>query len=456
MGEAMSDSTDSTAGRELEPGQLFADRYLIERLLGEGDRKRTYLAQDTKMRDRLIALAVVKPEARIQDPDGTVREMEVLALIGSNDNVVSIYDYDIEGQTHYLVFEYLSGGTLADFIAKRTERGEELSVEEILKFGRQLCRGLSHLHRRGVIHRDISPGNIWLDERHEAHLGDFDSAIPVDAMHDGRPLTTDAYASPEEREGGRLDGRSDLFSLGGILTCLAAGSQRPVEASEVRRLRPDLPSSLHDLITSLVAVRPDDRPADAASVLAALEHIRRGSDIPAVIAGGEGPKVEFKASFRYPHDLPPQLDDTARAAAVKQKIPELQKAVLKTIAAFLNSHGGTLLVGVSDKGTVVGIEADFATFKRGEQDADSWQLCLKQAVMNAFGPDVWASLSLALERTNNGTVARLECPRRATETWLTDGKEEEFYIRAASSTERLPPAKAVHYIRARWPIGAGQ
>lgn len=131
---------------ELETGEVFAGRYEVQQRLGEGDRKRTYLARDTKM-DRLVAVSLVKPEAVLSDPDGTEREARVLGHIGSNANIVSLYDYEIdsEGSAQYMVFQYLGGGTLTEYL----KDVDPLSLEDILRFARQLCRGLSHLHKGG-------------------------------------------------------------------------------------------------------------------------------------------------------------------------------------------------------------------------------------------------------------------------------------------------------------------
>lgn len=143
---------------ELKPGDVFAGRYLIERVLGEGDRKRTYLANDTKM-DRPVALSFVKPDAVLSDPDGTEREAKVLGRIGSHDNIVSLYDFEISanGSMQHMIFEFLSGGTLAGYL----KSAGPMPLDALLRLGRQLCRGLSHLHGRGLIHRDVSPENIW-------------------------------------------------------------------------------------------------------------------------------------------------------------------------------------------------------------------------------------------------------------------------------------------------------
>ncbi len=89
---------------ELEPGEVFVGRYEVQRLLGEGDRKRTYLARDTKM-DRLVAVSLVKPEGVLSDPAGTEREAKVLGRIGEHDNIVSLYNYEIDsdGSVHEFV-----------------------------------------------------------------------------------------------------------------------------------------------------------------------------------------------------------------------------------------------------------------------------------------------------------------------------------------------------------------
>ena len=236
----------------LEPGVIFADRYEVQHVLGSGDRKHTYLARDTKM-GRLVAIALEQPDAAISDPKGTQREAEVLGSIGAHDNVVSLFEMHLGGPERYMVFEYLEGGTLASYVEEHAQRGARVPPEIILRFARQLCRGLSHIHQKGVLHRDVTLDNIRLDERQVAHLGDFDSAICPGAAGDVRPITTQSCASPEERQGRSLDERSDLYSLGAVLHIIAACPETPVDPARPTLSPVDLPPSFRDLLDSLLA-----------------------------------------------------------------------------------------------------------------------------------------------------------------------------------------------------------
>lgn len=266
----------STQEAVLPVGHVFAGRYRIKRFLGQGDRKRTYLADDTVF-PREVALALIKQDAAASDPEGTRREAEALAQAGRNDNVVTFHDSGTAEGTEYLVFDYLSGGTLREYLAKHAEIGKKLSVEEVMLLGRRLARALAFVHELGLIHRDVAPGNVWLDERHMAHLGDFDSAVPRDtALRPAAlPPTTEAYTAPEQLSG-TFDQRSDLYSLGAVLYEALTGRRpkRLPRAAIAKRLttsRPELPRSLRDAVCSLLAESPNDRPDSADEVLAAFQ-----------------------------------------------------------------------------------------------------------------------------------------------------------------------------------------
>lgn len=251
------------ADSDLRPGEVFAGRYRIIDVLGQGDRKCTYLAFDQNI-PRMVALGLLRTDA---DPTATRREIEHVGQAGGHDFIVTLHDEGTSAGVQYLVYEYMSGGTLHDYLASR--RGDPLPVEEVMKFGRQLSRALSHVHERGLIHRDIAPANIWLDERHEAHLGDFDSAVKRDAEDAGPllPPAAKAYMSPELAAGKPADERSDLYSLGAVLYEAATG-QPPERTNRgvrpPRRLRPEMPAEFSATICKLLSESPDDRHASAA------------------------------------------------------------------------------------------------------------------------------------------------------------------------------------------------
>lgn len=435
---------------KLEPGDVFAGRYQVQRRLGEGDRKRTYLARDTKM-DRLVAISLVRPEAIAADPDGTEREARVLGRIGSHPSIVSLHEFEVSrgGSVQYMVFQYLGGGTLAEYL----KEAGRLPLQDVLRLGRQLCRGLSHLHKQGLVHRDVSPENVWLDEWKSAHLGDFDSAIPTGGAGELRPITTGAFASPEERGGGVVDTRSDLYSLGGVLHVIATGARYPGDLSLLREQRPDLPSAFADLMGSLLADFPAQRPASADAVLQRLDQVRHASNVETLIAAGESDTVEFKSSLHHPYE--PLYDSAGKQVqpnAQREIRKQLGKSVTKTIAGFLNSQsGGTLLIGVDDSGSALGIEADFEHLKKGKQTSDGWLLSLKETIIQAVGADVWNAVSVSLVTHSQKTVAVVNCPPRTRETWHRDGAEERFYIRASNATEALTGSGLVNYIRERFP-----
>jgi serine/threonine protein kinase len=431
-------------------GDLFAQRYVIERVLGEGDRKKTYLARDRKM-DREVALSFVKPDAMLLDPEGTEREAKVLGRIGIHDNVVSIFEYEVapDGSAQYMVFEYLRGGTLAEYLKAHGP----LPPSQLLRLGRQLCRGLAHLHASGLIHRDVSPANIWLDDRDVAHLGDFDSAVMENTDPSNLPITTGAFASPEELDGGPLDVRADIYSLGGVLHVAATGKPYPGDGRLLER-RADLPVSFASLVLRMLSPQPGARPSGAAEVLAELRAVEHGTEVDMLLAAEESNTIERKASLHHLYgELSVEAAKRIEAGLLTQKQAEnqardgIQKAISKTIAAFLNSHGGTLIIGVTDTGDVVGIEPDFPYVDKQKQNADGWLLSFRNLVVAALDADIWSLINVALVRQEDHLVAIVRVPARSIETWHKEKLSEQFFVRAANSTEPLAGPALIRYIR---------
>src|SRR5260370_36653646 len=138
------------AGSVPPAGVAFAGRYRIIRLLGEGDRKRTFLALDTNLQ-RKVALSLIKSDAAQSDPGGTKREVEILCQAGSHDNIVTLYDSGVFDGTEYLVLEFLPGGTLRDYLDKMGRQNRRVPVADVMTLGRQMTRAGAHVHQQGLI-----------------------------------------------------------------------------------------------------------------------------------------------------------------------------------------------------------------------------------------------------------------------------------------------------------------
>jgi serine/threonine-protein kinase len=192
-------------------------------------------------------------------------------------NIVQVYDAGeaefVGRETSYIVMEYVPGGDLKGLI---DEKGR-LPGPELARLGEEICAGLAHAHERGVIHRDIKPHNILLDENGHAKVADFGIARALDttqATRTGFFLGTALYSSPEQLQGQRVTPKSDIYSLGTTLYQAAAGEppfvgQTPIEiASQHVSKSPAPPRSrgaevsgnLEALILSCLAKEPDDRP----------------------------------------------------------------------------------------------------------------------------------------------------------------------------------------------------
>jgi len=200
-----------------------------------------YQALDTRL-DRTVAVKIL-PEHLSQNPEARQRlEREARAISSLNHaNICVLYDVGRQGETEYLVMEYLEGETLADRLAKGP-----LPVPQLLKCGAEVCEGLDRAHKSGVVHRDLKPGNIMLTKS-GTKLMDFGLAKSVPAVAavsslgqtveitsplGSHPLTerglvvgTFQYMSPEQVEGKEADARSDIFALGSVLYEMATGKR---------------------------------------------------------------------------------------------------------------------------------------------------------------------------------------------------------------------------------------
>jgi class 3 adenylate cyclase len=260
----------------------------VRSFLGEGAKKRVYLAHDIKL-DRDVAFALIKTDGL--DADGIVRvrrEAQAMGRLGDNAHIVTIHDTGDEGGAPFIVSQLMAGGSVQDLLAKAEKH--RLAPDIAMKIGEQICAALQHAHGRGIIHRDLKPGNVWLDSEGNAALGDFGLAIAIDRSRmtmAGMMVGTVAYMPPEQALGRTPDARSDLYALGAMLYEMVAGrapflgddavgvisqhiNTKPLDPTWHN---PQCPKPLEALILRLLAKSPDERPASATDVAQELRRI---------------------------------------------------------------------------------------------------------------------------------------------------------------------------------------
>jgi len=200
-------------------------RYRVERLLGEGGFGQVYLAQDEQLQ-RLVAIKV--PHRRLltspEDAEPYLAEARIVANL-DHPNIVPVLDVGSTEQFPcYVVSKFIEGSTLRNKLAAGT-----LSATELVELVATVAEALHYAHTKGVFHRDIKPGNILLHTSGKPYISDFGLALKEENVGKGpRYCGTPSHMSPEQArgEGHRLDGRSDIFSLGTVLYELLTG-RRP-------------------------------------------------------------------------------------------------------------------------------------------------------------------------------------------------------------------------------------
>jgi serine/threonine-protein kinase len=269
----------------IAPGDVLANRYRIQRLLGKGGMGAVYLAHDEVLGD-VVALKTIS-SAWASDEAGMIdrfkRECSAARKV-SSPYVIRIHDLgEARPGLLYLSMEYFQGRTLSELIASRGL----VPIPDCVDILAQICNGLTAAHDAGVIHRDLKPSNVLIGERNAVKIIDFGlaKATAVEGMTaTGMLMGTPHYMSPEQVRGRRVDAASDLYSLGALAYHLVTG--RPpfsgdnaiavgfAHLSEIptrpRQLRADIPAELDAAIMSALAKEPPERPRSAAELRGAL------------------------------------------------------------------------------------------------------------------------------------------------------------------------------------------
>ncbi len=275
------------------PASFAGGRYQVQRFLGEGGRKRVYLAHDSKL-DRDVAIAVIKTEGLDEAGQERVRrEAQAMGRLGDYPHIVTIHDIGDDNGQPYIVSQYMAGGDLEGLL--QGAENHRLSINQAVVIANQIRQALEHAHSRGIIHRDLKPGNIWLTEApsaasgqaQTAKLGDFGLAMAVDRSRvtvAGMMLGTVAYMPPEQALGREADARSDLYSWGCVFYEMVTGRppflgddtvaiiSQHINTAPVAPTwhNPEVPRALEALILRCLAKDPDERPESAAAIPEAL------------------------------------------------------------------------------------------------------------------------------------------------------------------------------------------
>ena len=277
----------------IDAGTIIDGRYRVISRLGSGGMADVYLAQD-QLLGREVAVKVLHHHfAEDQEFVERFRREASSAAALSHPNIVAIFDRGEWNGTYYIAMEYVAGRPLKAIVRDSGALDPASAIEIVV----QILRAARSAHRRGVIHRDLKPHNVILDEEGRARVTDFGIARAgaSDMTLTGSIMGTAQYLSPEQAQGLAVTGASDLYSIGVILYELLTGvvpfegetavaiafKQVSAEPLPPSALNPALPPALDAVVLRALAKDPSQRYADADELIAALEHVRQTLPAPA-------------------------------------------------------------------------------------------------------------------------------------------------------------------------------
>jgi serine/threonine protein kinase len=350
---------------ELSRGTLFAGRYEIIEELGAGGMGRVYRAFDKKI-DEEVALKLLKPAIAADERivERFRNELKIARKI-RHANVCAMFDLGEEGENLFISMEYVRGEDLGSLI-KRTEK---LTAGKAVLIARQIAMGLGEAHKLGVVHRDLKPGNIMIDNDGSAKIMDFGIArsqtLPGTTL-EGTIIGTPEYMSPEQVEGKPADRRTDIYSLGIILYEMVTGrppfggdtpfsiayKHRHEAPEDPRKFNPHVPDALIGVILRCLEKEREARYQTAQELLEDLETLESEAPVSAETAWTARkplPSKEITVTFTLRKLLLPGLVALAVVAIGAASFFMFRKSGpgldpdLVAVAAFENQTGDSSL-----------------------------------------------------------------------------------------------------------------
>ncbi|GAP12634.1 serine/threonine protein kinase [Longilinea arvoryzae] len=269
-------------------GQVIGGRYQIEELVGQGGMSAVYKARDPNLQ-RTVAIKLI--HSHLSDNEEFVRRFESEATAIArlrHPNIVQVYDFNHDGDTYFMVLEFVAGETLQARIKRLNAAGRFVPIREAMRAILDICKAADYAHQRGMIHRDIKPANIMLDVSGDAILMDFGIArILGGQAHTatGAVLGTALYMSPEQIQGLHPDARSDIYSIG-VTLFETLGRRPPFEADsamtlmmmhlhdpvpDLSQLHPGIPEDVRAIVNRALEKDRNDRYQSCAEMAAAIE-----------------------------------------------------------------------------------------------------------------------------------------------------------------------------------------
>ncbi|MBI5947735.1 MAG: serine/threonine protein kinase [Chloroflexi bacterium] len=333
-----------------QPSDLLDQRYRLERLLGTGGMSEVWLAEDQRLGRWVAAKILRESAAGSDDLLGSIeREARVVARL-SHPNIVGVYDAGVHDGHHFLVMEYVHGYTVRQLLQSQGRFTEA----EVLRYGVQVAAALQYAHEQGVVHCDVKPENILINENGVAKVADFGVADTVTrtlAPDQAREiLGTIAYLAPEVIQGAPADPRSDVYSLGltlyemaagrlpfaGTTAAAIAGQRLAAPAPRLRSLAMGASAELEAALARALAINPLDRFPTAAEFGLALRRVPArptGDTAPVVAPPGRPPRAPAAAGRHPTARVRPVAPPSTRGPGTAALVTVIIAAVLFAVGA---------------------------------------------------------------------------------------------------------------------------